>query len=130
LVKSALEVTIAGQRYLLRGEEGEERLRAVAHLVAETFERVRQAGRGMSADRLAILAAVNLADQLLRERETWGVTSDAIRQRAERLIVCLRSLAPIAAAADEQRAAARGGGEAESLLDAGLSTGPFSPGNV
>jgi cell division protein ZapA len=102
-VKSALEVTIAGQRYVLRGDDGEARLREVADLVNETFERLRAAGSGASTERLAILAAVNLADELLRERQEWGATAAAIHQRTERLIVCLKSLAPLAAAADEQR---------------------------
>ena len=99
-LKSALEVTIAGQRYVLRGDAGEERLAAIAHIVSETMERVREATRAASSERIAILTALNLAEELYRQRDEFDATRDAIKQRTERLIACLKSLAPIAGAAD------------------------------
>ena len=107
-MKSALEVTIAGQRYVLRGDAGEERLAAIAHIVSETMERVREATRAASSERIAILTALNLAEELYRQRDEFDATRDAIKQRTERLIACLKSLAPIAGAAD-------GGGDPSAL---------------
>lgn len=104
-MKIALEVTIAGQRYVLKSDGDGERLRAVAELVASKIDDVRHAAQGMPGDRVAILAALNIADELLREREEHRTAQEEIRTRTVRLMTCLRSLAPLAAAADAERAA-------------------------
>lgn len=106
-LKSALEVTIAGQRYVLRGDAGEERLAAIAHIVSETMERVKEAARTASSERVAILTALNLAEELYRQRDEFDATREAITQRTERLIACLKSLAPIADGGESSEGARR-----------------------
>ncbi|MDP2679801.1 MAG: cell division protein ZapA [Rhodoferax sp.] len=57
-----LEVQIMGQSYLLGCPEGgEARLRQVASRVDEAMCKIREAGKVRSRDRIAVLAALNLA---------------------------------------------------------------------
>ncbi|XAH21876.1 cell division protein ZapA [Xylophilus sp. GW821-FHT01B05] len=57
-----LEVQIMGQSYLLGCPEGgEARLRAAVERVDTTMQRIRDAGKVRARDRIAVLAALNLA---------------------------------------------------------------------
>ncbi len=60
-----LEVQIMGQSYLLGCPEGgEQRLRAAVQRVDEAMCRTRDAGKVRARDRIAVLAALNLAFDL------------------------------------------------------------------
>ena len=60
-----LEVKIMGQGYLLGCPEGgEERLREAVHRVDAAMSRIRDAGKIKARDRIAVLAALNLAFEL------------------------------------------------------------------
>jgi cell division protein ZapA len=60
-----LEVQIMGQSYLLGCPEGgEERLRAAVQRVDEAMCKIRDAGKVRARDRIAVLAALNLAFDL------------------------------------------------------------------
>jgi len=95
-MKNALEVNIAGQRYVLKSDSDGTRLQAIADIVTAKVEEVRKVGKHLPTDKIAILAAVNIAEELLKEREAARYLKDAVRQRTERLVACLRSLAPLA----------------------------------
>jgi len=60
-----LEVKIMGQGYLLGCPEGgEERLREAVHKVDAAMCKIRDAGKIKARDRIAVLAALNLAFEL------------------------------------------------------------------
>ena len=60
-----LEVQIMGQSYLLGCPEGgEQRLRAAVQRVDEAMCKIRDAGKVRARDRIAVLAALNLAFDL------------------------------------------------------------------
>jgi cell division protein ZapA len=60
-----LEVKIMGQGYLLGCPEGgEERLREAVHRVDSAMSKIRDAGKIKARDRIAVLAALNLAFEL------------------------------------------------------------------
>jgi cell division protein ZapA len=60
-----LEVKIMGQGYLLGCPEGgEERLREAVHKVDTAMSKIRDAGKIKARDRIAVLAALNLAFEL------------------------------------------------------------------
>ena len=60
-----LEVQIMGQSYLLGCPEGgEERLRSAVQRVDEAMCKIRDAGKVRARDRIAVLAALNLAFDL------------------------------------------------------------------
>ncbi|WP_054948877.1 cell division protein ZapA [Numidum massiliense] len=60
--KKRLTVTIFGQKYTLVGSESPEYMRALASYVDETMNRIGQANARLDTVRLAILTAVNIAD--------------------------------------------------------------------
>ncbi|MCA0325400.1 MAG: cell division protein ZapA [Proteobacteria bacterium] len=63
-----LEVKIMGQGYLLGCPEGgEERLREAVQKVDAAMCRIRDAGRIKARDRIAVLAALNLAFELAEQ---------------------------------------------------------------
>jgi len=64
-----LDVMILGREYRIacKPEEREELMRAVAHLDTRMRE-IRDTGRVTGVDRIAVMAALNIAHDLLRER--------------------------------------------------------------
>jgi cell division protein ZapA len=63
-----LEVQIMGQNYLLGCPEGgEENLLLVAQRVDQAMCKIRDQGRVKARDRIAVLAALNLAGELLEQ---------------------------------------------------------------
>ena len=64
-----IDVTILGREYRVACGAGEQQslLRAVAHLDARMRE-IRDAGKVAGMDRIAVMAALNIANDLLRER--------------------------------------------------------------
>lgn len=63
-------VNIFGQEYALRGGEDADHVREVAEHVDQRMREVARGSRQVSSLRVAILAAMNIADDLLRERNT------------------------------------------------------------
>ena len=61
-------VDIFGEKYVVRGDESVEYIAEVARLVDDRMRELARASRGMSRSRLAVLAALNLADELMQER--------------------------------------------------------------
>ena len=60
-----IEVTIQGNRYTLRSDESEEHLERVAAVVDRSFHEV-TGGKGSSSFHTAILAAMNIASDLVK----------------------------------------------------------------
>jgi len=82
-------VSIFGNRYTLRSEAEAGQLEELA---AEVDVRMREAagvGGVMGADRIAVLVALNLADELLRERGARQEDRDLVRERTGRIIAIL-----------------------------------------
>ncbi|MFT4193873.1 cell division protein ZapA [Ottowia sp.] len=73
-----LEVKIMGQGYLLGCPEGgEERLREAVHRVDAAMSRIRDAGKIKARDRIAVLAALNLAFELADQPAAGTATVSA-----------------------------------------------------
>ena len=69
--RTAIRVEIAGEQYTLRADADEEYTRRCAALVDERMRTVAEKG-GVSAKNAAIMAALSLSDELLRERARIG----------------------------------------------------------
>jgi cell division protein ZapA len=94
-LKQSVEVTIAGQRFLLKsdGRGNGHHLRELADYVNAKLEEVRGVAKGLSPERLAILTALNIADDLMHQREEARKLRAEVRRRAETLLGYLRGLA-------------------------------------
>ena len=77
-----LEVQIMGQSYLLGCQEGgEERLLGVALQVDQAMCKIRDAGKVRARDRIAVLAALNMAFDL-GEAATSAAAANATRPQS------------------------------------------------
>ena len=75
-------VEIYGQKYTVRSDDDAEHVERVAAYVDERMREVARASSQVTSLRVAILAALNIADELFRERQ--GV-SEALETRARSL---------------------------------------------
>ena len=79
-----LEVQIMGQNYLLGCPEGgEENLLLVAQRVDQAMCKIRDQGRVKARDRIAVLAALNLAGELLEQARGQPASAAAPGVQAE-----------------------------------------------
>lgn len=67
--KRSISVRILGQEYRIRSDADEEAVQRVAVLVDETMAKIRARTRTVDTLDLAVLAALNLANELLALRE-------------------------------------------------------------
>ncbi len=83
----SVTVKIYGQDYTLRGDTDATYVLKVAGLVDQKMQEVAANSNLIAVEKVAILAAVNLADELLRERhshnETLQKLEDRVSQAAE-----------------------------------------------
>jgi cell division protein ZapA len=75
-----LELEILGQSYQVRVQGTEEWARQVAALVDGTMREIQRETRLMDTTKIAILAALNLADRLLTLRESERNLAEAARE--------------------------------------------------
>jgi|Deesub1362A_J573_1020465.scaffolds.fasta_scaffold00180_36 cell division protein ZapA len=79
------EVQILGQKYLLKGEASEEHMQALARYVDDKIREVLNGSPGMHPTKAAILAALEIADELYRLRLREQTLQQEIAQRASML---------------------------------------------
>jgi cell division protein ZapA len=80
-----VQVEIFGQSYGVRAVRGPGYVERLAALVDEEMREVSRAGGTVDSLRVAVLAALNLADQVLQARERSG-REDGLEGRAARLV--------------------------------------------
>jgi cell division protein ZapA len=84
-VKRSVTVEVAGQKLTLRTDAGEEYLHALAAFVNEKIAEVKTSTRTFSTHALAILAALNIADELFQAREQKDDLRKRVREKAQRI---------------------------------------------
>lgn len=89
MAKKSFVVNIAGQRYVVRSDEEEAYLKSVASYVDQRIAEVQQTSKPVAPHRHAILAALNIADELFQERHRRTVLKERVKQRSEALLAYL-----------------------------------------
>ncbi len=79
--KSGIKVEIFGTEYRIKGEANAEYVRRVAAYVDGKMQQLAQASSTGSVTKLAILTAINIADELFREREDREKALAALAER-------------------------------------------------
>jgi cell division protein ZapA len=83
-------VEIFGQRLGLRAEGGGERLQELAHFVDDRMREVADRSSSVDTVKIAILTALNIADELFEERELdQDDRNRELERKAERLVMRL-----------------------------------------
>jgi len=85
LEPESVTVTIFGKDYTLKGGADAEYVQEVAAFVDERMSEVARSATVVSTDRVAILAAVNIADELFREQQKRLEATATLEDRSMRL---------------------------------------------
>ena len=80
-MKRSVTVEVAGQKLTLRTDAGEEYLHALAAFVNDKIAEVKTSTRTFSTHALAILAALNIADELFQARDQARKDTDELKKR-------------------------------------------------
>jgi cell division protein ZapA len=82
-------VKIQGQEFRVEGEGGAERIVAVASYVDQKIEELSRGVGGAPVAKMAVLAALNIAEELFREREDRRHDHEELEQRLSSLAEAL-----------------------------------------
>lgn len=85
-MKRAVTVEVAGQKFTLKTEADEAYVKSLAKLVTEKFDEVKAATRTISTQSLAILAAMNIADELLQTRRRTSELKQRVRDKSKTIL--------------------------------------------
>ncbi|HUN91187.1 MAG TPA: cell division protein ZapA [Burkholderiaceae bacterium] len=79
-------LTLLGREYVVScAPEERETLLACARYVAERMEALRDSGRVLGADRIAVLTALQIAQELFSARSGDGIALGSLRRRLQEL---------------------------------------------
>ncbi|MBF0338035.1 MAG: cell division protein ZapA [Candidatus Magnetobacterium sp. LHC-1] len=82
---ASAEVYILGQKYILKGEEPEEYIRALAVYVDKKLQDIQRSAPMANQTKTAILAALGIADELFKLKEAHEALTKNIETSAEDL---------------------------------------------
>jgi cell division protein ZapA (FtsZ GTPase activity inhibitor) len=86
------DITVAGKRFNIASRHGEIHIREVERLLNETFEQVSARVQGQPVLNIALLTALNLADELLSLRTALNGASEEMSRRVEGLVSRLETV--------------------------------------
>lgn len=85
----SVKVTVAGQKLSIRTNAKPTYVKELASFVSDQLDQVRGAGRTATTQSLALLAAMNIADELFQLRETHQQLKREVREKTTRLLLHL-----------------------------------------
>ena len=85
-MKQSVTVQIAGVKYALKTDEDERWVKAVAGLVDERFREIQKKARTPDTQAVAMLTALQLAEELFRERRDTSELRKRIREKSQSLL--------------------------------------------
>jgi len=93
-MKNLVRVEILGREYTVKSDEGEERVRKIAEYVNEKIKKISETTKTISTLNVAILAALDIANEYFEAREGHGDLSrrvEKIEMKSGRLIEIINS---------------------------------------
>jgi cell division protein ZapA len=85
-VPKTIRIEVYDQSYNVRGDLDEAYVKELARFVDERMRNVAEATRTVDSLRVAVLAALNIADELHSLRQRHAELESGLRQRAERCL--------------------------------------------
>ena len=85
-MKNSHKITVLGQELSVLSDSEDEEVASVVQFVNEKMEEVLRSGNGIKTLNVAILAALNISEELLKLKEVNEELCDQIESRAEKLI--------------------------------------------
>jgi len=81
-----VKIEIYNQTYNVQAEENEEHLKGLAAFVDEKMRTVAEATRTVDTGRVAVLAALNIADELFALKQHQNNVEGPLRKRIEKCV--------------------------------------------
>ena len=81
-MKRSISITIAGQRYTIKSDAEESYVHSLAELVDDKIRQVQKGAKAAPRDALAVLAALQIADELFRERNGRAELRRRVREKS------------------------------------------------
>jgi cell division protein ZapA len=88
-MKRSVTVQIAGQKYTLRSDADDAAVKALASFVDARFKQIQRQTRTADTQMLAILTALQIAEQLFDERQATAELKARIRDKGRFLLQVL-----------------------------------------
>lgn len=85
-MKRKVEVTLLGQRFAVRSDRDEAYLHQVASFVNRKYDELQRQARTATSHQLALLVAMNLADEMFRNEERHADVRQELQSRTERVL--------------------------------------------
>ena len=85
-MKRSVTVQIAGVRYALKTDEDDRWVKSVASFVEEKIRDVQKRSRTPDTQSAAVLTALQIAEELFRERESASELRRKIREKSQSLL--------------------------------------------
>jgi cell division protein ZapA len=85
-MKRSVSVQIAGQKYTLRSDAEEDQVKALAAFVDGRFKRVQKQARLADTQSVAILTALQIAEELFEDRKALAALKRLIRDKGKSLL--------------------------------------------
>jgi cell division protein ZapA len=81
-VKRSIAVTIAGQHYTIKSDADASYVQSLAEVVNERIREVQRGAKSAPLQAVAVLAALQLADEVQRERDRRADLRKRVREKA------------------------------------------------
>ena len=85
-VKRSVTVQVAGQRYTLKTDDDDRLVKAIASYVDGKFREVQRVTRSPDSQSLAILTALQVAEELFQERAETEALKERMRDKTRSLL--------------------------------------------
>jgi len=85
-MKQSVTVQIAGVKYALKTDEDERWVKAVSALVDQRFREIQKKARTPDTQAVAVLTALQIAEELFRERRDTSELRKTIREKSQSLL--------------------------------------------
>jgi cell division protein ZapA len=89
-MKRSVTVQIGGQRLALKTDADDEYMNELAGVVDRKIRQLKAATRGVTTDSAALMAALQLADELHRERAQQKELKRTVRERSRAILEYVR----------------------------------------
>ena len=86
-----MRIEILGREYNVRSDEGEERVRKIAEYVDQKIKEITEGTKTLSTINVAILAALNIADDYFRAIEDQNHLTRTVKNKSGQLIAMIDS---------------------------------------
>lgn len=97
-----MSLELFGQRFTVVSDNDESHVRDIVDFVNRRLEEIRDQSRRIQTDQIALLAALNIAEELFRERQNAAALRRRVRERSVKMLGAIDSIAQIIDAPEPQ----------------------------